>query len=113
MNIDEIVSSYFLEDKTYREIGNQYGISKQAVHAYINRNKRAYRKSANKLFPTIEKQDMPLFKKIKMKRKLIGLSQEKIAEQLGTSKQYICGIEKGKIKSGNYVTMICDLLEIK
>jgi predicted DNA-binding protein YlxM (UPF0122 family) len=112
MEIDKIVNDYFVEDKSYRQIGDSYGVSKQAVHAFVNRNKREFRQTANKLYPILSKEGMELHKKIKMKRKLVGLSQEKIAEQLGTSKQYVCGIEKGKIKSGNHVTMICDLLEI-
>jgi predicted DNA-binding protein YlxM (UPF0122 family) len=91
--LDIISTQYFLEDKSLREIGKFFGISKQAIHAFILRNKGAFKEKGINLLPAIDQAPFTLTKKIKLKRQALGLSQLDIAKELGTTNQYISQME--------------------
>ena len=38
MDIEKVTRDYVLHDKTFREIGEELGVTKQAVHAFWKRN---------------------------------------------------------------------------
>jgi DNA-directed RNA polymerase specialized sigma subunit len=109
----KIVWDYFVDDKSYREIGNHLGISKQAVHAFIRRHNKDYQQATIQLYPLLQKDTTPLYQRLRMKRKMLGLSQIDIAEKLGTTKQYVCRLEKGDIKTGSHVKFLSEWLAVE
>jgi len=113
MDIKIIATQYFYEDKSYKEIGKFFGVSKQAIHSFVNRNSGKFKLLSSALIPAIDDAHFTPNKKIRLKRKILGISQQELADRLGTTKQYVCGIEKyGKGLTGKYAKEISKILNV-
>tara|TARA_R100000734_G_C3314114_1_gene105619 strand:- start:1746 stop:2075 length:330 start_codon:yes stop_codon:yes gene_type:complete len=107
MNIKKITVDYFLHGKTFEQIGNENGVTKQAVHAFYNRHKSEAKQISQSLDCSSN-----FNCQMKFKRKKLGLSQQQLADNLGTYKSNICLIENGTYKKSKYIPLICKHLDI-
>mgnify|MGYP003109386138 FL=1 len=110
MDIETITKDYILHNKTFQEIGDQFGISKQAVHAFYKRHKHKTIQLV-KEFENISVAD-DFCNQMKFKRKTLNITQEQLADKIGTFKSNISVIESGKIKRSKYIGLICKELNI-
>jgi DNA-binding XRE family transcriptional regulator len=107
MDIEKVTRDYVLHDKTFREIGEELGVTKQAVHAFWKRNQD----KANEIKLKFDCSS-GFTSEMKFKRKTLGITQEQLAKKIGTFKSNISVIESGKIKRSKYIDLICAELQI-
>jgi DNA-binding XRE family transcriptional regulator len=110
MDINDIAYLYLREDLTYQEIGDKYGVSKQAVHGYIATHRELWAKAITSVRRQLDFSAQPIGESIRRKRKLLGLSLHEVSEKVGISKPYLLLLEKDKLKTSSYYGQISKYL---
>jgi DNA-binding XRE family transcriptional regulator len=105
MDINKIAQMHIVQGKTFAEIGTEYGVSKQAVHSFYQRNK-------NQLDALAIDPKSSFIDQLKFKRRKHGISQLDLAQRIGIDQSHIARIENGQYKKSKYIDQIKDLLEI-
>lgn len=107
MNIEKITEYYVLHGLTFQEIAWKYGVTRQAVHAFYKRNKL----QADEIALTFDCTS-GFIQQMKFRRKQLGITQQSLAEKVGTYKSNISLIESGRYKNSKYISKISEVLDI-
>jgi len=110
MDINEIAYLYLGKELTYQEIGEKFGVSKQAIHGYVSTHKESWNKAVSSFRSQLNFSATPNGSSIRKKRKLLGLSLQHVSEKIGVSKPYLLLLEKEKLKTSSYYHKVSDYL---
>ena len=114
MKIIEIEKERIFDNKTYREIGERLGVTKQYLSFICNRRKNNPEIVRQKLLNEFDacKKQYPIHHQIRIKRKLLKKTQAEVAKQVGTFASVVTRIESGEIPTSIFIKRIADYLEV-
>jgi transcriptional regulator with XRE-family HTH domain len=110
----EIEKQRIFDNMSYREIGEKLGVTKQYLSFICNKKKNSPEIIQRKLLIEFDKiKDIyELNNQIRIKRKLLKITQAQIAKQVGTFASVVTRIENGDLKHSVFIKRIADYLEV-
>ncbi len=114
MKIIEIEKERIFNNKTYREIGERLGVTKQYLSFICNRRKNNPEIVRQKLLNEFDacKKQYPIYHQIRIKRKLLKKTQAEVAKKVGTFASVVTRIESGDIPTSIFIKRIADYLDV-
>ena len=110
----EIEKQRIFDNMSYREIGEKLGVTKQYL-SFICKKKKNQPEIVNRqLFLEFQqvKDEYPVHERIRIKRKLLGLTQSEVAKEVGTFSPVVVRIEKGQLRNSMFIKRLQDYLEV-
>mgnify|MGYP003624609970 CR=1 FL=1 len=112
--IKDIARARLFDNLSYAEIGRQLGVTKQYL-SFICKKKKNQPEIVNRqLFIEFEetKSEYQPHEKIRIKRKLLGLTQGEVAKEIGTFSPVVVRIEKGYLRNSMFIKRLQDYLDV-
>jgi len=112
--IKDIARARLFDNLSYAEIGRQLGVTKQYL-SFICKKKKNQPEIVNRqLFMEFEetKNEYQPHEKIRIKRKLLGLTQGEVAKEVGTFSPVVVRIEKGYLRNSMFIKRLQDYLDV-
>ena len=112
--IKDIARARLFDNLSYAEIGRQLGVTKQYL-SFICKKKKNQPEIVNRqLFIEFEetKSEYQPHEKIRIKRKLLGLTQGEVAKEVGTFSPVVVRIEKGALRNSMFIRRLQDYLDV-
>ncbi len=114
ITIKEIERLRVFDNLSFAAIGKQLGVTKQYL-SFICKKKKNQPEIVNRqLFLEFQqiKDNYPVHERIRIKRKLLGLTQGEVAKEVGTFGPVVVRIEKGQLRSSMFIKRLQDYLEV-
>ena len=114
ITIKEIERLRVFDNLSFAAIGKQLGVTKQYL-SFICKKKKNQPEIVNRqLFLEFQqiKDNYPVHERIRIKRKLLGLTQGEVAKEVGTFGPVVVRIEKGQLRSSMFLKRLQVYLEV-
>ena len=114
ISVKDISRARVFDNLSYVAIGKQLGVTKQYL-SFICKKKKNQPEIVNRqLFLEFQqaKSEYPAHERIRIKRKLLGLTQSEVAKEVGTFSPVVVRIEKGKLRNSMFIKRLQDYLDV-
>jgi transcriptional regulator with XRE-family HTH domain len=114
ITVKEIERLRVFDNLSFAAIGKQLGVTKQYL-SFICKKKKNQPEIVNRqLFLEFDqlKNNYPVHERIRIKRRLLGLTQGEVAKEVGTFGPVVVRIEKGQLRSSMFIKRLHDYLEV-
>ena len=114
ISVKEIARNRIFDDLSFEQIGKKLGVSKQYLSFVCKKKKNQPEIIHRQLFLEFEKNkdNYEIHERIRIKRKLLGLTQDNLAKEVGTFGPVVVRIEKGSLKNSIFIKRMADYLEV-
>ena len=114
ISVKDIARARAFDNLSYAAIGKQLGVTKQYL-SFICKKKKNQPEIVNRqLFLEFQqvKDEYPVHERIRIKRKLLGLTQSEVAKEVGTFSPVVVRIEKGQLRNSMFIKRLQDYLDV-
>ena len=112
--VKDIAKARYFDDLSFAEIGTKLGVTKQYLSFMCKKRKNQPEIVTRQLMlefeSTKDKYDMP--QQLRIKRRLLGLTQSQVAKQIGTFAPVVTRIEKGQLTNSIFIQRMVDYLDV-
>ena len=114
ITIKDIEKERIFNNLSYKAIGEKLGVTKQYLSFICNRPKNKPSAIREQLLIEFNKlkHDYPLHLQIRIKRRLLKMTQADVAKQVGTFASVVTRIENGELQHSIFTKRIADYLEV-
>tara|TARA_B100001939_G_scaffold19630_1_gene16155 strand:- start:135 stop:485 length:351 start_codon:yes stop_codon:yes gene_type:complete len=114
LDVKEIQKEHIFGNKSFRAIGENLGVTKQYLSFICNDKKANSEKVFKELLDEFEstKNNYSVFDRIRIKRKLLNVTQKAAADEVGTHASVVTRIENGELPHSIFVQRLADYLEV-
>ena len=110
----EIEKQRIFDNMSYREIGEKLGVTKQYLSFQCSKHRNDPSKIYRELLEEFDqiKGKIELHQQLKIKRRLLQLTQKDIAQKVGTHASVVTRIENGELLHSIFISRMQDYLEL-
>ena len=114
LDIKKIQREHIFWDKSFREIGQELGVTKQYLSFQCSKHRNDPSKIYRELLEEFDqiKGKIELHQQLKIKRRLLQLTQKDIAQKVGTHASVVTRIENGELLHSIFISRMQDYLEL-
>tara|TARA_Y100000590_G_C15524358_1_gene940647 strand:+ start:435 stop:791 length:357 start_codon:yes stop_codon:yes gene_type:complete len=112
--VKEVARARYFDDQSFAQIGSKLGVTKQYLSFLCKKRKNQPEIVTRQLMLEFEKTkanyDKP--RQLRIKRRLLGLTQAQVAKQIGTFGPVVTRIEKGQLTNSIFIQRMADYLDV-
>ena len=114
LDIKEIQKQHIFLDRSFRKIGEELGVTKQYLSFQCSKHANNPDKIFKELLDEFNeiKDSFELHHRLKIKRRLLQLTQKDIADKVGTHASVVTRIENGEMPHSIFFKRIQNYLEV-